>query len=781
MLPMDPASFALLSGGLYAVVLGFLAWRPEAPVHAPRLTLALLVLVSMAAAAVLVRPEPLGLRVRIDPSTEPLLPSGDPAREGYAEAVRHFGNDEVFVIAMQTDEVFTTANLSALRRVSDAIRRLPGVQGATSLIDVYSFRYDAGQDWVEVRPFIEDIPQEPFELAELRARALANPVYRRTLVSEDGRAAALNVSFRSMPDAEFIGQDLDGRITAILESESDAGRRFHVAGRPHVKTRVFHVMVRDLTLLIPVALLAMALAAWLSFGTRRGVILPLGTALGANLWTFAVLAALDRPLTILTTLLGPTLVALGCVYGVHVYARWEEEIARESSGSAAAEAAARHLRAPVLVAGVTTMIGFAALLISDVPAVRELGALSVFGTAAITVIALAGLPALLALLPPPRPVRGWNERLDGFLDARLAGLVAGAARRRVAVMVLCGVAALAAAAAIPRIDIDTDYLSFFDADDPVRRDFEAVNRALAGAVPVYIPLHGEPGAFRDPELLHKIEALQARLDETPGVSRTLSFLDTLRVLNRAMQRDDPAEERIPDSRGEIAELLFMVPKGEVARFVNVDHSRANLVVRTGEVGSAAVRVLTERLEQSLEEADLGVDGAVTGNVILLNRSADGIAEGQPRSVGVAALAIFVLIALALKSWRLGAVAMLPNLLPVLLFFGLLGAGAAPLSLPTSLIGSIALGIAIDDTAHFLFRYRREREHGRSAQDAVRETGRRVGRPIAVTSLMLCIGFGVVALSGFATLREFGLLAACTMLLCVVADLVLLPALLGREE
>jgi predicted RND superfamily exporter protein len=140
----------------------------------------------------------------------------------------------------------------------------------------------------------------------------------------------------------------------------------------------------------------------------------------------------------------------------------------------------------------------------------------------------------------------------------------------------------------------------------------------------------------------------------------------------------------------------------------------------------------------------------------------------------------VLIALALRSWRLGAVAMLPNLLPVLVFFGLLGAGVAPLSLPTSLIGSVALGIAIDDTAHFLFRYRREREGGASPREAVRESGRRVGRAIAVTSLMLCIGFGVVALSGFATLREFGLLSAGTMGLCVVADLVLLPALLGRE-
>jgi predicted RND superfamily exporter protein len=230
----------------------------------------------------------------------------------------------------------------------------------------------------------------------------------------------------------------------------------------------------------------------------------------------------------------------------------------------------------------------------------------------------------------------------------------------------------------------------------------------------------------------------------------------------------------------VTELLFMIPKGELGRFANVDHSRVNLVVRTGEVGSAAVRRLTAQLEAQVRATKLpaGVSSAVTGNAILLNRSADGIASGQPRTVGVAAVAIFVLIAIALRSLSLGFVAMVPNLLPVLLFFGLLGAGVAPLSLPTSLIGSVALGIAIDDTAHFLFRYRRERAAGRDEVEAMRETGRRVGRPIVITSLMLCVGFGVVALSGFASLREFGLLSALTMLLCVVADLVLLPAVLA---
>jgi predicted RND superfamily exporter protein len=781
---VDPHGFAAVAALLLGLGLLAAARRPELVVRLRFGVLAALALCSLGAAAALVRLDPPGLRLRIDASTEPLLPARDPARALYDESIRHFGADEIFVVAMECqDDVFRRDNLEALRRVSDGVARLEGVKSVQSLIDVYAFRYVPEDDWIEVRPFLEEIPEDPAELAKLRARALADPVYRRTLVSDDGRAAALNVAFRSMTDEQFIEADLDGRIAEILAQETAPGRRFHVAGRPHVKTQVFHQMLRDLRLLLPLAVLAMGLAAGLAFGSLRSVLLPLATALTGVLWTAAALALLDRPLTILTTLLGPTLVVMGCIYAVHVYARFEEDLAALGDPQAAARRSLVHLVRPIVVAGLTTAIGFAALLISDVPAVYELGAFAVFGVAAMTLIALAGVPATLAILPRPRrrAATPLAERLGAALDARLDVLARGSSRHPGAVIAIWGVLALAAIAAIPRIEIDTDYLSFFDEDAPVRRDFEAVNRSLAGAVPIYVPLAGAgAGAFRDPALLRRMEALQASLDAVPGVSRTVSFLDTLRLLNRAVEGDDPAAERIPDTREEVTELLYMVPKGELGRLMNVDHSRANLLVRTGQVGSAAMRDLVVRLEAVLASAGLPADvrAGITGNAILVNRGADGIAAGQPWTVGAAAASIFVLVA-AMLGLRLGVLAMLPNLVPVLLFFGLLGWGVAPLSLPTSLIGSVALGITIDDTAHYLFRWRHERRGGADAAGAVHETTRRVGRAIAITSVMLCLGFGVVALSGFATLREFGLLSAATMAICVVADLTLLPALLAR--
>jgi hypothetical protein len=254
-------------------------------------------------------------------------------------------------------------------------------------------------------------------------------------------------------------------------------------------------------------------------------------------------------------------------------------------------------------------------------------------------------------------------------------------------------------------------------------------------------------------------------------------------MNRALEQDDPAEERIPDTRTAAAELLFLAPKAHLARFTNVDHSRANLWVRSGAVGSEAVREVESALDAGLVAARFpdGVRGAVTGNALLLARSADGIAESQPQTVGLAAGVIFALVWGSLRSFRLGAVAMIPNLLPVVFYFGLLGAGVAPLSLPTSLIGSVALGITIDDTVHTLTRYRDERRRGLAPEAALTETVRHVGRAVLITGLMLALGFAVMGLSEFAKLQEFGWLSAGTLVICLVTDLLLTGALLMRSR
>lgn len=791
---MDPLSFALIGGLAIAAGVALATFRPDVIVHWCRTVLSISFLVSLGAVLMVVRLDPPGFRIEIDPSSEPLIPAGDPGREAYREAVLDFGSDDVYVVAMAVDDdVFTRENLEALRRVTNEIRRIRGVRNAESLVNVHSFSYEEEHDWIEVGRFIDEIPTDPAQLAELRKRALENFLYRKTMISDDGRATAINITFRTMSDREFIGDDLDGQIRRVLEAETTPGRRFFVTGRPHIRSRAHHLMIRDLITLIPLAILVAALVGFTMTGSLRGTLLVLINCLTATLWAYGAMGAVDKDLNLITLVLGPTLICVGSVYGVHVMARYEAISVGCQTPREAAYETLHYVREPVLMAGFTTCVGFGALLLADVPATTELGAFSVLGVASVTLLSMTAVPATLALLPLEGAGRETSEPLyegrggaGAWVGRRIEITLRGIGRIETsfptAVLVGWGVVTAAGAVMIPRIVIDTDFLTFFRPDSDVRTDFAEVNRLLTGAGVLYVTLEGQgEGTFREPETLRSLREIQGQIERLEGVSEVLSMVDFLVRAQSTLEGVPPERAELPDSRAGVAEFVFMIPKDRLRRFATSNHSSSNLVVRTGRVGSAAMRVLEADIRKVLANGSLpdGLRPGVTGNSVLLNRSADGVARNQLNTVGSAALTIFVLMWFVYRSLRLALLAMIPNVVPVIVFFGVLGIGAAPLSLPTGLIGAITLGIAIDDTVHFLAAYQRERANGSPPEEASRYCMRTVGRPIVITSVMLIVGFSVMLISEFVTLGQFGALAAMTMAVCLSTDLGLLPALLVR--
>ncbi|MCH2170240.1 efflux RND transporter permease subunit [Myxococcota bacterium] len=727
---------------------------------------------------------PLRFSLDLDPSSTPLRPSGDPATDIYHHAIRNFGDDEIFLIVMRAPDIFTTKNLKAMRRISRATLNLPAVQSTESLVAVTVIRNDPIRDQLEVRPLLHEIPESPEALESLRAQALADPLLVERLISRDSQTAALQVRFRRDSDLERIRKDVDGQIRRIIESESTDQRSFHIAGRPHMKATAHSLMVTDLQILLPLAMGVMALVLWFFSGSVRGVLMPLGTVSIATLLTFAAMAALETHLNLLTVVLGPILIAVGGVYGVHILAHYE--LAADDAGSSR-EASIRlqnATRAPVLMAGTSTAVGFGALLLTDIPAAQQLGGFASLGVVVVTLLSLTLLPACVALLPLRNHSDSPRARILGaHLDGLLTGLARFTIRHSGGVIVAWAMACVVALAALPHIRVDTDYLSFFPEDSRLRRDFAAIDDHLSGAIPIYVTFENKDrGSFNDPARLRVLESIQHRIDAVPGVSQTTSIVDLVRSVNRAIHQGDPRSERIPDSEGEVAEVLLVIPKAKARPLINVDQRRANLWVRTGVQGSARVKELVRHLEAAVSaEIPQSLEAHVTSDTVLINRSADGLASNQARTVGITALMVFLVVCTTFRSLPLALVALIPNVVPVLLFYGLLGLGIAPLSLPTSLIGSIVLGIAVDDTVHFLARYRLARRRGQSADEAVIDCGRRVGRPIAITSIMLFLGFLLITQSGFAKLQEFGGLIGLTICICLATDLLLLPAVLSRAR
>ncbi len=345
-----------------------------------------------------------------------------------------------------------------------------------------------------------------------------------------------------MSDDEFVKLDLDVRVRAILDAATRPGVQFYVTGRPHIRAQAHFLLIHDMVRLIPIAVLVATIALWLMTGSLRGTFVPLIANLIATFWSFGAMALVGSDLNLITLVLGPVMITVGGVYGVHTLARYEVIAAQSANAREAAFDSLRHTAAPVLISGMTTMIGFAALLINEIPATSELGGFCVFGVASIMVITLTGVPALLALLPlqasddSGRALYAAQTRLAEavrrWMEGGLAVLGRWQIRHARAVVVFWLCVGMLAVAMMPRIVTDTDFITFFRKDSEVRRDFDAVNRLLTGAVPIYVVLQGErEGTFREPDALRSVERLQAahrgparrdqrRVGGGPGEGRT---------------------------------------------------------------------------------------------------------------------------------------------------------------------------------------------------------------------------------------------------------------------
>jgi hydrophobe/amphiphile efflux-3 (HAE3) family protein len=728
------------------------------------------------ALAVLVDPHTGRIRLEVDPAADRLLPEDDENRRFY-DRVRHlFGSDDQLVVALVTDDVFTPEALASLARLTERIRAVDGVREVLSIANALNVRGTEGG--LEIAPFFRTPPESPAAQRGLRREVLGNPIYAGSLVSRDGRAAAVVVSFVEMSNREFRARGLDERIAAIAEQER-GGARVWITGGPHIAGETARVLLGE-TVKLPLLIgLALAGVLLLSFRTARGVWVPLATIALSVAWTLALVVATGHSLNAVTVLIPPLLTTLGLSYSVHVVSEYYDAT-RESRGEGPAErvaAALAKVALPVGLTGLTTAVGFASLILSPLPAVREFGLLSVIGVGCTVAASLTFTPAVLALLPAPR-------RLPPGGAAGVERLVARVAHfdltRRPLIFGVFGAAFALALFGAAGIRIGTEQISKFRPDAPVRVHFEAVNRHLEGANPFFVVLQADArDAFLEPANLREIEALQGWLEAQPEIGGTTSLADYVKLLHRGFHENDPDQLVIPERRPLVSQLLLFGASPELRRFVEAGYQTTTIQVRARVVDSDDVEALTRRIEERLAALPERLQGRVTGTSVVFNRALDGIIRGQALSVVAAFGIIYAILALLFLSLRIGLIALVPNALPVAVYFGALGWSGVSLNPGTSLVAPMVLGIAVDDTIHYFARFIRDAKRLGDEERATAAALSSVGRPVTYTTAALCAGFLCLGFAEFRTQAELGALAAFSLAFAWATDMVLTPALCSR--
>ncbi len=716
------------------------------------------------------------LRISIDPALDRLLPDDDDERRFYDHARKLFGSDEFMLLVLDGEDVFQPAMLEKIQRVT---RRLEGDSDVLKVVSLSNAVNVVGHDGeIEVGTFYKEIPQTPAQLTALRASVANHPLYGNALVSKDGRATAIAVFFEHMDDRDFVKRDVSGRLANMVRKE--VGGSVLVTGSPHIKAELSRTIVSELTLILPLVAFISAGLCYIAFRSIRGVLLPISAIAMSLIWTLGAMGWTGTPLNLVSNIIPPLLITLGFAASIHMMSEYYEVLHHKKRLDRAGNTEAiitvlEEMGLAMLVNGVTTVLGFLSLCSSNVRAIQEFGFWSVIGICAATLTSLVFIPAVLMVIGSPKSLHPraeegrlekWVERVAEFDIRNRKGIFAGV----FVILIFAGIG-------IYRIDVSSSLVGSFVADSPIRTTFEKLNDRLGGLNSFFLVVEGdENDTFSKPENLRELRKLQDWLEAQPEIGSTASLTDGVKLLNRAFRDNAEDAFSVPPEQSLVKELLFLGGDTLTTGLVDGHLRTANIMVRAKISESQAIGNFMVRLQTRIDQLPRRLTAHATGDLVVLSHTMDAITENMLWSDLTAFITIYLTLSLMLTSFKIGLYALIPNLVPVALYYGALGLTGTPLDLSTSLIGVITLGIAVDDTVHYFTRFALEARRLGNEKLAAASTLRSVFRPVTFTTVGLCLGFFALCASQLRTQVEFGVLSAFTMAIGWLLELMLSPAI-----
>ncbi len=718
--------------------------------------------------------------LRLDRSDERLIGEDAEGWETLRAMERDFGADQGVLVYLRAETLWTTEHLKAIQDLGFKLEEIPGVSSVRTLLGATSIR-DKSR-YVDAGPLIDIVPKIPEALATAREDALYGPLIRDLFVSPDGNATSIALAYAPRPEDPLHELKMHAAIEDAIAPLRGQFQQVFQLGWPRLSAEIEAGLGKDLRRLTPLSVMILVCTVTLFLRSTRILPIPLVTAGLTILWTLGFMAAMDIPITLLTAILPALIIVVGSVEDVHLVANYYEglEPPPQDARTRAIRHMAHHTGTAILITSLTTALGFASNVISNVPMIREFAVAASFAMAANLVITVAALPLLLHLMGPRTNPLGISDEVPrgvvGAVVRLIEKLSGGYPRLVIAAFALL---LLIAGLQIPGLKADNDPMAYFHADHGFVGDADQVHRDLAGLKGFSVVMRaGTPGWFRTVEGLSGIARAQAVIEDQKIHDKTLSLADLMALMHREMHAGDPDFHVIPTTQQDFDLYLSSMPRSELEAFVSEDFSVARIQVRHNVPDSARVNAAADALAVILPA--IFADKAkveITGRDLLISRSAESLISGELVSLGLILVVIFLLFSFLYTSWHAGLLALVPNLIPLVLNFGAMAYLGVPLNPGTAMVATIAIGLAVDDTIHLMTRFGTESRQHLDEQVAVVATIRAEAVPVITTTIALGLGFCVFGLSSFRIVAEFGLLAAGTMLYAASSDLLLMPILL----
>lgn len=711
----------------------------------------------------------------VDASTEALLPESSADRQVFDKVRQTFGGTDAVLMALRLEPLFTAQNMARIEALTTGLSQIPGVRDVFSLGTAPNL-LATGLD-IDISSFTRQAVNNPEAIAQFEQQIRDNPLYSGSLVSADGRYTMFAIALDQVGEERFRSEHYTQKFREMAQDITGSPEVL-LTGSPVIKAASTDALLRTLMITVPSIyglIVVLLLFAFRCVRATFAVVLTISIAL---LWTGASAVMLDIPINLVTVITPPLVITLGLAYCVHLLSDYFSSDAPDPMArrKRTIDVVSR-ISVALVLAVATTVAGFLALNINPLPAIRQFAILSSLGIGFLLLLVLLFLPAMLDLLGCAARRRGWGEQLlkkwagkIAVFDMRWRGLIVWVAICMVPVGLWLA----------SGLQVGTDYVKAFRESSPVRQQYDAINQHFRGATIVTVLIDTYVNdALTNPELIRGIEDLTQWLREQPEVGQAVSYVDHLKLINQSLNEGAVEYFAVPDQAATVKQLLVLAGGDEVRRMVDARFRSALVSVRITSGDSVEITEFIRRVEARLAQLQPPLNARITGSAVLATRTVNQIGRGQWMSLALAGVAILTMLSLMFTSITAALWAMLPNMVPIAIYFGLLRILEIPLNPTNSLIASIVLGVAVDDTVHYLARFNADARATGSEKRAALSALRATLRPVTLTTIALCSGLLVLAVSEMRTQVQFGLLASATLFLAWISEITLTPALGSR--
>lgn len=768
--------------------------------------------------------------VRFDPSTEGFFHSSDPAVVTYNEFREKFGRDNITILAITSPDIFSQKFLKQLAKLHKALEKeVPFMDEVTSLVNASVVT--GANNTLDVSDLLDPWPSTPQAIAKIKASALKNPIYKNLLLSEDGRVTTVtirNIAYLPGTNGSAVtGDDKAGSVETDDSDPLDAGfdddvemtspvqenrqllsgddealiseaimkvvNRFEgddfpiaVSGSLMVNEYLKYQMQTNMARSMVIAFVVIGVLLFFLFRRFWGMALPLMIVLLGLLATIGLLGWMNVMLKMPLMILPSFLLAVGVGSTLHLLTIFFRQYAQTKDKEKSLAYALGHSGLPIFMTSLTTAAGLWSFGAADLLIIAELGIYAGFGVIICLILTLVLLPALLAILPlkPGELVSSHNQP---FAD-RMLEMVGAFAHRRagLTILVFSGIL-LIAVAGMFRLHFSHNTLEWFPKSSELRMDTELIDREMKGSLSLEILVDtGKENGVYDPQILQEMADFQAFMESKTQngsalVGKTYSVADLIKEINQALQDGTPETYVIPKSRKLVAqEFLLFENSGsdDLSKILDGKHQEARIMAKAPWRDAASYIGFVNEFQAEAEKRFEGkATVRSTGLLNLFTAAITGMMYSTVISYGIAGVVITLLMILLLWNFGLGLLSMIPNLFPIVFILGFMGWAGIKLDMFTLLIGSIAIGMAVDDTIHFMHNFTRYYHISKDAGKAIHETLLSAGRAMLFSTLVLVCGFWVFLFATMENLFNFGLLTGVTIIVALLSDLLLAPALM----